>query len=133
MTHPTVNIGRLEPRRLLSAISFQPPAYYRAGDAGTGSEMVAAGGFNNDGAADLVVAGPDVTPLAVVADWVRVLPGQGDGTFGPPARSVMVPPNSSGVGVGDFNGDGKLDVVVSQDGTESMVHVLLGNGDGTFA
>jgi hypothetical protein len=133
MPHPTVNVDRLEPRRLFSAISFQPPAYYRAGETGTGGELVAAGDFNNDGAPDLVVVGPDVTPLAVVADWLRVLPGRGDGTFGAPARSAMVPPNSSAVGVGDFNADGKLDVVVSQDGTESMVQVLLGNGDGTFA
>jgi hypothetical protein len=33
--------------------------------------------------------------------------------------------------VGDFNGDGKLDLVVANSGS-SNVSVLLGNGDGTF-
>jgi hypothetical protein len=33
--------------------------------------------------------------------------------------------------VGDFNGDGKLDLAVSMD-IPSVVSILLGNGDGTF-
>src|SRR6266699_270096 len=37
----------------------------------------------------------------------------------------------SGVAVGDFNGDGKLDLAVSNYGDNSL-SVLLGNGDGTF-
>jgi hypothetical protein len=32
---------------------------------------------------------------------------------------------------GDFNGDGKLDLAVS-DASANMVSILLGNGDGTF-
>src|SRR5206468_6958219 len=35
------------------------------------------------------------------------------------------------VAVGDFNGDGRLDLVVSNAGVNT-VSVLLGNGDGTF-
>jgi len=35
------------------------------------------------------------------------------------------------VAVGDFNGDGKLDLVVANDGSYT-VSVMLGNGDGTF-
>lgn len=38
-----------------------------------------------------------------------------------------------GIDAGDFNGDGKLDLVVGyQDPSSNSVSVLLGNGDGTF-
>ena len=36
-----------------------------------------------------------------------------------------------GIAVGDFNGDGKLDVAVTN-GSDNTVSILLGNGDGTF-
>src|SRR5205823_6165543 len=38
---------------------------------------------------------------------------------------------SGAVGVGDFNGDGKLDLAVTNFGINT-VSILLGNGDGTF-
>ena len=37
----------------------------------------------------------------------------------------------SSVAVGDFNGDGKADLAVANDGSDT-VSVLLGNGNGTF-
>jgi len=36
-----------------------------------------------------------------------------------------------GIAVGDFNGDGKLDIAVTNGG-DNAVSILLGNGDGTF-
>ena len=33
---------------------------------------------------------------------------------------------------GDFNGDGRTDLAVANDGSTTTVSVLLGNGDGTF-
>src|SRR5881397_2313693 len=42
-----------------------------------------------------------------------------------------VGPHPHWVAVGDFNGDGKLDLAVASAGS-STVSVLLGNGDGTF-
>lgn len=44
-------------------------------------------------------------------------------------KDVPIGPGSSNVSSGDFNGDGKLDLVVS---SNSNAALLLGNGDGTF-
>ena len=47
------------------------------------------------------------------------------------ARSYPVGTSPAAVAVGDFNGDGKLDIAVANTGS-SNVSILLGNGDGTF-
>src|SRR5258708_1428516 len=49
------------------------------------------------------------------------------------AASIDYPVGGSpiSVAVGDFNGDGKLDIVVANYGSNN-VSVLLGHGDGTF-
>jgi hypothetical protein len=52
----------------------------------------------------------------------------GNGTFQPQNVFAGL---SSGVAVGDFNGDGKLDMVTGATGA-NPVHIALGNGDGTF-
>ena len=61
---------------------------------------------------------------------VSVLLGNGDGTF---QAHVEYPTGRwpESVVVGDFRGDGKLDLVVSNSGDNNL-SVLLGNGDGTF-
>jgi uncharacterized repeat protein (TIGR01451 family) len=61
---------------------------------------------------------------------VSVLLGNGDGTF-QPLVSYPVGVNPYSVAVGDFNGDGKADLVVANNGSNN-VSVLMGNGDGTF-
>jgi uncharacterized repeat protein (TIGR01451 family) len=47
------------------------------------------------------------------------------------AKSYPVGTTPGGVAVGDFNGDGKLDIAVANAGSGN-VSILLGNGDGTF-
>jgi hypothetical protein len=61
---------------------------------------------------------------------VYIMLGNVDGTF-QAAQTILSGTNYSGVAVGDFNGDGKLDLVVSDYGYPAN-NVLLGDGDGTF-
>jgi hypothetical protein len=89
-----------------------------------------------NGQVDLVVANHDSSD-------VSVLRGNGDGTFQPAQRIDVKFRASLGndshpfpLRVGDFNGDGRPDVLLHQllgaGGGESLVTVLRGNGDGTF-
>jgi hypothetical protein len=69
--------------------------------------------------------------------FVSVLLGNGDGTFQP---SVEYPTGRvpSTIIIGDFNGDGKLDVATSNfapggyTAPPGYINILFGNGDGTF-
>jgi hypothetical protein len=66
---------------------------------------------------------------------VSVLLGNGDGTF-QPAHNFAAGTEPVSVVVGDFTGDGRLDLAVADTGDVQFrgegVSVLLGNGDGTF-
>lgn len=79
--------------------------------------------FDGDGKLDLVVVGYDgYTP------WVRIFKGNGNGTFVPPVNIAL--PGSiqpTGVSVGDFNGDGFLDLAVT-DVLANHVRILGGPG-----
>src|SRR3984885_12132398 len=95
---------------------------------GQGPETVAVGDFNGDGRMDVVVG----NTLAISSSTISVLLGKADGTFAP-AVDYTVNGNPYSVAVGDFNGDGKLDIAIADnlELTEG-VDVMLGNGDGTF-
>ncbi len=84
--------------------------------------------FNLDGIPDLVVA--DFSN-----EQMTILIGNGDGTFKNPV-SYGAEGTPSAVTVGDVNGDGKPDLVTivpTADTEGSLIAVLIGNGDGTFA
>jgi len=110
--------------------TFQAAVPY---DVGTAPRSVAVADFNGDGYPDLAVANENVNTEDDVPNGpgsVSVLLGNGDGTF-KAAVSYGVGTQPISVAVGDFKGDGKLDLAVANyySGT---VSVLLGNGDGTF-
>jgi hypothetical protein len=102
-------------------------------DFGYFPSAVAIGDFNGDGAPDLVVADYG---LGTVDDGnVSIFVGNGDGTF-QAAVAYAAGTHPESVAVGDFNGDGRVDLAVADsgyvDGSGSGVSVLLGNGNGTF-
>jgi Bacterial Ig-like domain (group 3)/FG-GAP-like repeat/FG-GAP repeat len=94
---------------------------------------IAVADFNGDGVADLAVTNYG---LNGVGNTVSVLLGNGDGTFQAQITSgTGVGPEE--IAVGDFNGDGKADLAVTnfgnQNGNGNTVSVLLGDGTGNFS
>jgi hypothetical protein len=93
------------------------------------SLSMGSGDFNGDGKLDLAVAnnsfpGPNGT--------VSILLGDGAGNFGTSTQFSTGGANASDVGPGDFNEDGKTDLLVTNGGTSS-VSFLAGDGAGGFA
>jgi len=93
---------------------------------------ITTGDFNGDGILDLAVANLYSETPEEEPGTVTVLLGNGDGTFKATAISPTTGFLPHSVRVGDFNGDGKADLVTANEGDNSLT-VLLGNGDGTFA
>ena len=92
-------------------------------------QALAAADMNGDGKLDLVV------PFGGASAGVAVLPGNGNGTFGTPIvyTNNLLSMYSSSVAIADFNGDGKLDLALTNSTAMNYgVAILLGNGDGTF-
>ena len=107
--------------------TFSKPVHYTTG---INPESLAAYDFRGDGRLDLVVsqAGQFPTPGSV-----RVLPGNGDGTFRKP-RTFASGIAGGSLALADFNGDGKIDLAIGDgSGTaRGTFWIVPGRGDGSF-
>jgi len=90
------------------------------------------GDFNADGKLDLITASGGISVNGAQRSGMTVWHGNGDGTFTQANGSpISFGNNLSAIATVDFNGDGKLDVAVTDSGGNAVM-ILLGNGDGTF-
>jgi hypothetical protein len=88
----------------------------------------AAGDFNKDGKVDLAAVENVQNPLPNVHQ-IEILLNKGDGTFSS-GQILALSDYSSNASVGDFDGDGNLDIANS---VGSKALVWWGKGNGTFA
>jgi hypothetical protein len=112
--------------------TFQAPTTLTlpSGQAPAGVEL---GDLNGDGQLDLVATGytkskprPGIAGVMYTyQDTVDIYLGDGRGAF----RAGKALANSALAGLGDFNNDGKLDLLTTDSG---QVSFRRGNGDGTF-
>jgi hypothetical protein len=98
--------------------------------AGSGASIVNRGDFNNDGIPDIITGNNGGSSGNAVSVYLGIANGRfknnkdsgsGEATFD--------------MAIGDFNGDGKLDVAVAgySSSTQGVLQILLGRGDGTFS
>lgn len=106
--------------------SFHPPSFFLLANS---PEAVAVGDFNRDGILDIAATNFVSGGGSAV---VSILLGRGDGTFAPhvdyPVGYAPEP-----IAIGDLNGDGYPDIVISDAALYNSFYVLLNKGDGTFA
>jgi hypothetical protein len=118
--------------------TFQPVVSYDSG--GSNARWIAVADVNGDGYPDIIVTNGCASECQSTGGLVSVLLNNGEGSFLPAtnysAGSGLGSPES--VAVGDFNGDGHPDIVVSNQCADTAcstgsLGVLLNNGNGTFA
>src|SRR5262249_45698378 len=91
---------------------------------------IAVADMNGDGTPDILALGSS----AIHDVQLAIALGNGNGTFKAPSITnygAQYLNTEQGIATGDFNGDGKLDVVISDPFISTDSGVSLGNGDGT--
>ena len=107
----------------LHSLSFQRSVHLPAG---TGPQTILIADINHDGNPDILVGNNGSGNLSVYL-------GNGKGAFAASKDSPFpAGPSPNDLAVGDFNGDGRMDVAIANHGVK-LVTVLLGNGKGRFS
>jgi len=100
----------------------------------TSGSYLAVADFNGDGELDLAVA-----LYSASSTNISILLGNGDGTFQAPLTTTPAPLLATGLAAGDFDADGKIDLVVAADSINNGsvgaggAAIYLGLGNGSFA
>ncbi len=103
--------------------TFKPKVNYPGCPAGVALKILLAD-FNRDCNTDVALGCSDGTN-----GGLTILLGNGDGTF--QAAVEYTSGDVAGIAIGDFNGDGILDVAVSNHKQQNIT-IFAGKGDGTF-
>jgi serine/threonine protein kinase len=105
--------------------TFGKPLTYEVGHS---PNSLAVGDFNGDGAPDLAVANVGSNTISILMHQ----PPPADRAYLGPATDLAAGTEPRAVVVGDFDRDGKDDLVVADYGSQ-VIQFLRGKGDGTFA
>ncbi len=121
----TIRLGKGD-GTFLPSVTYRPGYYYDA---------IVAGDFNGDGKIDLAISLPTLCGGCggFPSFQLQVFIGGGDGTFSNVAPKY--PFYGLPLAAGDFNGDGKLDLIVTNTdyyGEDWVAQIMLGKDDGTF-
>ncbi len=93
--------------------------------------FIAVGDFNEDGKPDLVVG--NGSSFSDPTNTLVILLNNGTGTLTAQSPKPSLDGNPAGIAVGDFNGDGHLDIMAGENNGTNNLAFFAGNGTGAFA